>query len=140
VKDIDSEDQGVPYYVEFCDGYQAWFAPEELDADGSDSATLENSPRAELLDEAKGLITGDRNNSYGPPTQDFQRTADLWTALGFTFNEGPIEPHHIAMAMILLKMSRATWSPHHRDNWADSAGYSATGFEAWLLSNDEHTS
>lgn len=89
----------------------------------------EKTARDFLLDEAKHLITGDRNNQYGPPHQDFTRTAALWTALGFEFNGRPVESHHVALAMIQLKSSRLAWQPEKFDSWADIAGYSGCGWE-----------
>lgn len=86
-------------------------------------------PRQELLEEAIRLTTRDRNNSYGPPLQDFTRTAALWTALGFSFNGETIQPHHVAMAMNQLKLSRLAWQPENRDSWADASGYIGCGFE-----------
>lgn len=87
-------------------------------------------PRATLLDEAKKIITGDRNNSYGPPTQDFTRTAGILTALGYrTEGGGPIKPHDVAIMVIAVKLSRLMWSPDKRDSWVDLAGYAACGHE-----------
>jgi hypothetical protein len=92
-------------------------------------------PREELLREAITLTTGDRNNQYGPPTQDFKRTAALLTAFGFRFvpYEGaeprPIKSHQIAIVAELLKISRKAWMPHKRDSWADTAGYAGCGWE-----------
>lgn len=87
--------------------------------------------RSDLLDEAKILVTGDRNNAYGPPSQDFLRSADMMTALGFRAPDGgPIRAHHVAMLMALIKLSRLVWSPLRRDSWTDLAGYAACGFEA----------
>lgn len=94
-----------------------------------------NNPRTEVLETAKSAVNHERNNTYGPPTQDFRRTAELLTALGFFFcrdGEGAvddIQPHHIAMIMIALKLSRATWSPDHFDHWVDIAGYAGCGYE-----------
>jgi hypothetical protein len=31
--------------------------------------------RSQILADAEQLINGDRNNAYGPPSQDFERTA-----------------------------------------------------------------
>lgn len=93
------------------------------------------SPRASALNEAKALITGDRNNSYGPPTQDFARTASMASSFGFRVvpHEGaePVElsPHHVAIFLILLKMSRLAWTPGKRDSWVDTAGYAGCGYE-----------
>jgi hypothetical protein len=89
------------------------------------------SARAVLLREAEALVTGDRNNTYGPPTQDFRRTADMLTALGFrAAPEGrEIEAHDVAVIVIAVKLSRLTWSPAKRDSWVDIAGYAACGNE-----------
>lgn len=93
------------------------------------------SPRAGALNEAKGLITGDRNASYGPPTQDFARTAEMASAFGFRFvshaDATPtyLSAHHVAIFMILLKMSRLAWTPEKRDSWVDAAGYAGCGYE-----------
>lgn len=87
------------------------------------------SPRADLLDGAKHLITGDRNNQYGPPTQDFQRTADAMNAYGYRAPGGPLKPHDIAIIVSLIKISRLMWSPGKRDHWEDLAGYAGCGFE-----------
>ena len=94
-----------------------------------------DSPRVQSLQRAIGYISGDRNASYGPPTQDFKRTADLWTAFGFRFvghADAPpqdLEAHHIAIAMILLKASRLAWQPGRPDSWDDISGYAACGYE-----------
>lgn len=95
------------------------------------------SPRERVLLQAVEAITKQRNNTYGPPTQDFDRIANALTALGFRFdphndggqNGGALEGHHVAMIQIVLKLSRATWSPAHEDNWIDIAGYAGCGFE-----------
>lgn len=102
-----------------------------------ETPTLEDteSPRASALDEAKQLITGDRNNSYGPPTEDFRRTADMATAFGFRVvthrgaEPEPLQPHHVAVFMMMLKTSRLAWSPRKRDSWVDAAGYAGCGYE-----------
>ena len=88
------------------------------------------SPRASLLNEAKELITGDRQNQYGPPTQDFSRTAEILTAMGYRGPAGRLlVPHDIALMVMAVKMSRLVWSPDKRDNWADMAGYAGCGYE-----------
>lgn len=87
------------------------------------------SPRASALNEARDLITGDRNNQYGPPTQDFTRTADMATAFGFTVNGQPVAAHHVALFVMLVKISRLAWTPEKRDSWVDIAGYAGCGYE-----------
>lgn len=92
------------------------------------------SPRASALNEARDLITGDRNNQYGPPTQDFQRTANLLNALGY-FREGAdgevhkILPSDVAIIIAQVKVSRIMHSRGKRDSWVDLAGYAGCGYE-----------
>lgn len=98
------------------------------------------SLRSKVLREAERLTTGDRNNSYGPPHQDFSRTAGVLTALGFSHEDKDISAHHVAMILIAVKLSRLTWSPGKEDSWTDTAGYAACGFEAHELTHnrEEH--
>lgn len=92
---------------------------------------LEKWPRQDLLEEVIELVTKSRNAQYGPPTQDFVRTAAMVTlAFEPILKEGArLESHHVAIFMLCLKLSRLTWSPTLRDNWTDSAGYAACGWE-----------
>lgn len=90
----------------------------------------EISARAKLLDEAKRLVTGDRNNQYGPPTGDFTRAAGILQALGYRAIEGrSLQAHDIALMVMAVKMSRLTWMPSHEDSWTDIAGYAGCGYE-----------
>lgn len=96
--------------------------------------------RGSVLDEAKGLITGDRNNTYGPPHQDFQRSADAATAFGY---KGPggrdLQAHDIAILVGLVKISRLMWTPGKRDSWVDLAGYAACGYECVVETEKENS-
>lgn len=104
---------------------------EELELVAPTSLTFATTTaRGSVLDEAKGLIEGDRNNSYGPPTQDFARTAGVLNALGYRGPDGRgLEPHDVAIVVAAVKLSRLMWTPEKRDNWVDLAGYAACGFE-----------
>lgn len=91
---------------------------------------LANTPRAHVLNEARDLITGDRNNQYGPPTQDFSRTAAALTALGYRGPGGrDLAAHDVAILVGVVKLSRLMWEPTKRDSWVDLAGYAACGWE-----------
>jgi hypothetical protein len=86
---------------------------------------LDSKPIAKsesILEEAARVTEGEKQASYGPPDQDFTRTAKMWSAL-FGWD---VQPSHVAMAMICLKMSRQIHRPK-RDNWVDAAGYSHCG-------------
>lgn len=76
----------------------------------------------DVLEEALRITRGDRQAQYGPPDQDFTRTAKMWSALkGVEFT-----PKEVALFMILLKCSRQTHQDK-RDNWTDIAGYARCG-------------
>lgn len=87
--------------------------------------------RAATLAEARHLICGDRNNQYGPPGQDFLRTANILTSLGYGKGDSNevLDPHDVAVIMIALKLSRLMWSSKKRDSWVDVAGYAGCGAE-----------
>lgn len=77
------------------------------------------------------LITGDRDQSYGHPSQNFKNIAEQWNIQfghmlkpGQKFT-GPL----VAQAMILVKTSRMIAQPK-RDSYLDIAGYAACGWEA----------
>jgi hypothetical protein len=85
---------------------------------------LQNAPDEEedVLEEALRITSGDRQNQYGPPDQDFTRTAAMWSALFGHKLKSPFEARDVAMAMICLKLSRETHQ-RKRDNAVDGAGY-----------------
>lgn len=76
----------------------------------------------DILLEALRITKEDRQNQYGPPNQDFARTAALWSALFADKMTTPFEARDVAMAMICLKLSRETHQKK-RDNSTDIAGY-----------------
>lgn len=88
------------------------------------------SERGGVLDEAKSLICGDRNSQYGPPSQDFERTAGMMNALfGHMLQEGKaFKSRDVAWIMMMVKASRSQHAPK-RDNYVDAAGYAACGWE-----------
>ena len=87
-----------------------------------ESVTKEVSQEEDILETALRITKGDRNDQYGPPDQDFQRTAQMWSALkGVEF-----KAKEVAMFMICLKLSRETHQGK-TDNWVDMAGYSRCG-------------
>lgn len=95
------------------------------------------SPRGSVLDEAKDLITGDRNAAYGPPDQDFRRTAGALTAMGYRGPDGrDVLGHDISIFIEMVKISRLMWTPTKRDSWVDTAGYAGCGYECALLEEE----
>lgn len=113
------------------------YAQRETPQDLSAWEGVESRTRGDILDEAKTLITEDRNAAYGPPTQDFTRISDVLNAYGYRRiahgEHGPmpeyIQPSDVAIIQIALKLSRLMHSRTKRDNWVDVAGYAACGWE-----------
>lgn len=79
------------------------------------------------------LVDGDRNVDYGDPYDDFETTASLWHFYLSRIAERRkglfIDAHDVAAMMIMLKVSRLSWTPGKRDHWADIAGYAACGWD-----------
>ncbi len=95
----------------------------------------------DLLDEAKQIITGDRQDAYGSPEDSFYLIAQLWDAylsahprdkktLGKEMSQ--IEPIDVARMMTLLKIARMVCGQDKRDNYADAAGYLAIAADRML--------
>lgn len=68
--------------------------------------------------EATRLITKDRRTQYGPPLEDFTRTASLFNVL----TGHDVKPDEICLLMICVKLSRET-NVHKVDNLVDLVGY-----------------
>jgi len=77
--------------------------------------------RDDILKEAMKVINNDRNADYGDAKENFDNTAELWSAYaGHDFSAVDV-----AVMMILLKVSRIRVSPDKTDHWVDICGYSA---------------
>jgi hypothetical protein len=75
-----------------------------------------------ILNEAERLVSGDRGDDYGHPRDDFAKTAGAWQAL-FGWE---CTPAQVALAMIVVKLSRLQVTPQKRDSIVDIAGYART--------------
>lgn len=91
-----------------------------------------------LLQEAAELINGDRNVSYGTPTQNFENIAEMWTTrLKHKLKPGEqFVSTDVADLMILLKVARNI-AQRKRDNYTDLAGYAGCGYEAMLKEDED---
>jgi hypothetical protein len=88
--------------------------------------------RTEILDEAKRIVSGERDEQYGNPERSFLCIARLWSAYaGRTFTE-----RDVAAMMALLKIARIASGKENIDNWVDLAGYAACGGEIDTLGSE----
>ena len=74
--------------------------------------------------EAEKLVLDDRNASYGPPADDYAKTAKIWTGLLLHKLKPGVEitPSEAMLMMVGLKLSREVFK-HKRDNLVDAVGY-----------------
>lgn len=82
--------------------------------------------RETVLNTAKKLITGDRQQTYGDAHKSFARIARLWSEI----LDVQVKPHEVALCMVALKVSRATTSMTD-DTLIDIAGYAALAAEVY---------
>ncbi|MDR1685024.1 MAG: DUF6378 domain-containing protein [Desulfovibrio sp.] len=74
----------------------------------------------DILLQVHSLINADRQNSYGPPSESFNRTAALWSA----YMGMEITAKDVCVCMALLKLAREAHR-HKPDNLLDACGYIA---------------
>jgi len=84
----------------------------------------ETNIRTQILHEAEKLINGDRQSHYGPPEENFNAIASMWS----TYMGHNVTAADVCNMMALLKIARLRNGPH-RDSSVDGAGYLALGAE-----------
>lgn len=83
-----------------------------------------------VLEEAKTIIYGDREKTYGHPSKNLLAIAHMWEiyllsrGLLDPDSEG-LKPEDVAIMMVLLKAARLGNDPSHRDSLVDICGYAA---------------
>lgn len=83
--------------------------------------------REKILKMAADIVTGERENQYGSPEDNFQLIGDLWTQyLGCAIK---IDDVDVAMMMCLLKIARFATGTNKADTFIDIAGYAACAGE-----------
>lgn len=85
--------------------------------------------RTELLETAKNIVNGARQNNYGSPENCFQAIADFWNMYSINRKSCLHSPKDVAVMMILMKIARLCNDINHEDSWVDIAGYAANGVE-----------
>lgn len=75
----------------------------------------------EIADYAVSLVSGDRQNDYGHPLDDFTRAGKIWEAiLGV-----PVSAEQVALCMVGVKIAREV-NRQKLDNAVDGIGYFLT--------------
>jgi hypothetical protein len=100
----------------------------------TDTPTDTPTTRAEILDAAKKIVTGDREKQYGRPEDNFAVIARFWEVYlnqrcvdamsGFMLN-----PDDVAMLMALMKVARIMTGTFKGDSYIDACGYLACAAE-----------
>lgn len=85
----------------------------------TDTPTDTPNTRAEILDAAKKIVTGDREKQYGKPEDNFAVIAEFWT----TYIGHPISSEDVAIMMALLKIARIRSGNYKADSFVDGVGY-----------------
>lgn len=80
-----------------------------------------------ILDEAKAIIYGDREKTYGKPDKNLKTIAAYWrTHLHARFGVFlDLQPQDICVLMTALKLARLANDMTHHDSLVDAAGYLA---------------
>jgi hypothetical protein len=97
-----------------------------------------------ILDEAREIIHGDREQTHGEPDKNLRAIAHIWTAiLAAKLRPGTeIGPEFVCLMMAGVKLARAANRPAHREHALDVVGYMALMERCDFLesSNDEASS
>lgn len=71
--------------------------------------------------EARNVIYGDREQTYGHPSKNLQLIAEFWTS--YLRGKEVLTCDDVCNMMILMKTARLKNMPDHRDSLVDTIGY-----------------
>ena len=99
---------------------------EKMNMDAHSSGVQFDTPKS-ILDEAKDIIYGDREKTYGAPDKNLVAIAGYWanhlnTRFGVYHD---VTPEDVCIMMTLLKAARLGNDVTHRDSLVDAVGYLA---------------
>ena len=81
-----------------------------------------------VLDEAKEIIYGDREKTYGHPSKNLTTIAMMWSmylSARLDAADNVLTPQDVSVMMVLMKCARLANDPTHRDSVVDICGYAA---------------
>lgn len=84
-----------------------------------------------VLEQAREIITVDREATHGKAENSFKTIARMWSA----YLDVEIEEHDVCALMALMKLARIKNNAKHVDSWRDAIGYNAIGAE--LVGEDD---
>ena len=95
-----------------------------------------------ILDEAKKLVSKERENKHGDKVVNHENISRLWT--GYLQNKTKLNivilPEDVANLMALLKIARSQGGSFNLDDFVDACGYSAIAGEIISKRNDQLSS
>ena len=94
---------------------------QDLIKDSLDTAKGDKS----VLQEAKTIIYGDREKTYGHPAKNLKAIAGMWNAYLKSVGDRKLTAQDVCVMMVLLKGARLANDPAHRDSVVDICGYAA---------------
>lgn len=100
----------------------------------TDTPTNTPTTRAEILDAAKKIVTGEREKQYGSPEDNFAVIARFWEVYLSERCVGggaevTLNPDDVAMLMTLMKVARIMTGTFKGDSYIDACGYLACAAE-----------
>lgn len=100
----------------------------------ADTPTDTPTTRAEILDAAKKIVTGEREKQYGSPEDNFAVIARFWEVYLSERCVGggaevTLNPDDVAMLMALMKVARIMTGTFKGDSYIDACGYLACAAE-----------
>ena len=81
----------------------------------------EHAARGHILEQAKSIINGARQDEYGTPENSFEAIAAFWS----TYKGVEFSAHDVSMMMALLKIARIKSGSGKADSYVDLCGYAA---------------
>ena len=95
-----------------------------------------------ILDEAKKLVSKEREDKHGDKVVNHENISRLWT--GYLQNKTKLNivilPEDVANLMALLKIARSQGGSFNLDDFVDACGYSAIAGEIISKRNDQLSS
>lgn len=105
---------------------EEWIAAARRELDCLNTDPTPFSPlSSDILNQARSIVSGDRQTVNGKPERSFAQLSQMWSAyLGV-----PVTDVDCAQMLVLLKMVRAKSGVTKGDHFVDQAGYSALAGE-----------